>query len=698
MTPRKARKRVIPIVVALSLAAAACSGDDADESGSTTPDTAPDTAPDTTEPSDESEDSDENDASEEADDADTDDDTDTGDDAGDDTGTDGSDDAEPADADEGLSGTVDPIADVGDVEWAVTAWSVGEGDPVELASGETDGGAFTLGEVDLPDGRVLLVEAASPDSEGADLAVVTTDVGAELTVNERTTVAAGYGLAQFFGDDLPSGPNPGFVNAVSMAANLADPVTGDYADVLTTAPNGYATQTLPAFTSLTNAVGACLADRSLCVELDDAAGVDAAASMAATVASIARDPSAAVEPVFALSQLQAGDRPGLEVAPAAWTLALRFDGDGTDLAGPGAFAIDPDGNVWVNNNYDYDPNPENPVCGSDEMFKFGPDGALLATYEGGGLSGSGFGIEFTSDGRLWFSNFGFAAAAPGCPEDEQPPHNSMSLFTYDGEALSPEEGFTGGDLSWPQGIVVSDNDDVWIANCGNNTVSLYPGGDPAAALNLGSLGLEQPFDVVDNGEHIFVSGIQNNTVAVLNRDGTPVDGSPLTDPGFQNPMGLATSADGSVWVSNSGTTTLPCPDRPADAEGAPSVSLISADGTTVSGPFLGGGVTRPWGIATDGAGNVWVANFADKRLSAFCGTDPTTCPRGLDTGDGISPDDTGYAFDGLTRNTGVAIDPSGNVWVANNWETIPVQTNPGAHQIVAFVGAATPLPVAPFSG
>ena len=138
---------------------------------------------------------------------------------------------------------------------------------------------------------------------------------------------------------------------------------------------------------------------------------------------------------------------------------------------------------------------------------------------------------------------------------------------------------------------------------------------------------------------VFVGTRGGRVFAVLDRDGTPIDGSPLTDPGFQNPMGLT----------------------------------------------------------TDTHGNVWVANFADQRLSAFCGTDSDTCPRGLETGEAISPDDTGYAFDGFTRNTGVAVDPSGNVWVANNWENIPVQTNPGAHQIVAFVGAAAPLPVEPFT-
>ncbi len=63
---------------------------------------------------------------------------------------------------------------------------------------------------------------------------------------------------------------------------------------------------------------------------------------------------------------------------------------------------------------------------------------------------------------------------------------------------------------------------------------------------------------------------------------------------------------------------------------------------------------------------------------------------GFQTGDPISPDG-GYSSDALVRNTGVAIDPSGNVWLANNWETFPVQQNPGGHEIVVFIGLAKPV-------
>jgi hypothetical protein len=60
-------------------------------------------------------------------------------------------------------------------------------------------------------------------------------------------------------------------------------------------------------------------------------------------------------------------------------------------------------------------------------------------------------------------------------------------------------------------------------------------------------------------------------------------------------------------------------------------------------------------------------------------------------GQAISPEGNGYMTDALDRNTGLAIDPSGNVWLANNWKKIPVQGNPGGNSVVVMVGAAGPL-------
>lgn len=87
----------------------------------------------------------------------------------------------------------------------------------------------------------------------------------------------------------------------------------------------------------------------------------------------------------------------------------------------------------------------------------------------------------------------------------------------------------------------------------------------------------------------------------------------------------------------------------------------------------------PWGNAVDGAGNVWVANFGSGRVSRFNGA----------TGGAIAPD--GYYSDALQRNTGISIDPSGNVWLTNNWLDDPPLTNPGGDGLVMFIGIASPV-------
>ncbi len=105
-----------------------------------------------------------------------------------------------------------------------------------------------------------------------------------------------------------------------------------------------------------------------------------------------------------------------------------------------------------------------------------------------------------------------------------------------------------------------------------------------------------------------------------------------------------------------------------------------------------GDIFWPQATVADVNNNIWVANFSGRRLTELCGTSPRNCPPGKrQTGAAISPERTGYGFNGLVRNTGVAIDPSGNVWLANNWKDVPIQTNPGGYQIVAYLGMAAPL-------
>ena len=179
------------------------------------------------------------------------------------------------------------------------------------------------------------------------------------------------------------------------------------------------------------------------------------------------------------------------------------------------------------------------------------------------------------------------------------------------------------------------------------------------------------------------------------------------------PMGVAADSRGNVWVANSDWMDPPCPPGTPDLGPGtdPSIALFlhhPGRQPHADSPFRGGGLTVPWGIAVDGNDTVWVANFGfpfdlgdpdntlvwdqPNRVSHFCGVDTSKCPTSKQgVGTAISPDGNGYTSESLVRNTGVAIDPSGNVWLANNWKEIPLLNNPGGNSIAVLVGAAAPV-------
>lgn len=291
-----------------------------------------------------------------------------------------------------------------------------------------------------------------------------------------------------------------------------------------------------------------------------------------------------------------------------------------------------------------------------------------------------------------------------CPTTSELPY-SVSQFSADGIPISPDTGYAN-DVSFPQGTAADVHGNVWVANCGTDSVLKFSAGAPSSPIKFAGIGLLRPFDVAtDDDGNVWITGSGNDTLVGLSPGGVPLLNAPVTNAKMMAPLGVAVDSKGNVWTSNSGTLELPCADNNAKprSSGTASVALHIRTGKTMKTTVFGiadsrgdknantGGLTLPWGIAIDGNDNVFVANFGGQRLSEFCGTRPSTCPAGYKTGDPISPTGTGYSSDALTRNTGVAIDESGNVWVANNWLDIPIQSNPGGHGVVVFVGLAAPI-------
>ncbi len=257
-------------------------------------------------------------------------------------------------------------------------------------------------------------------------------------------------------------------------------------------------------------------------------------------------------------------------------------GDGASVDGPGNLVVDARGNVWVTNNYEFAADSVTPVCGGKTLLAFSPSGQPLpgSPYPGGGLDGAGFGIDIDPFGDVWLGNYGFAAPEPGCPAERQPSHDSVSQFRADGTPVSPAAGYSQGGVSWPQGTKSDAEGNIWIANCEADTVTVFPHGDPNRARELHAPGLGKPFDIAhDLAGNAYVTNVANDTVVVLQPDGTPAPGSPITGGGLDRPLGIAADLEGNQWIANSGFVDLPCPSLDDLGSIGGSVTLVRADGT-----------------------------------------------------------------------------------------------------------------------
>jgi hypothetical protein len=596
-------------------------------------------------------------------------------------------------------------------------------------------GAFTI-KYSIPPGLlndqqpILFVEAQRGSAMLASAIGVGSSAPDNIVVNELTTVATGNAFAQFIEDNKVTGNLYGMLNAVNMAANFANPETGEAGIVLSSTPNGVETTTFATFNSLANTVASCVADSSNCSTLFAAAtppGGSQPENVLKAISNIVKSPAYpgypdnAQDPVFLLSQLNAIYQPALPQRPTSWLLFLKITGgfykdqDATNLMnGPGNFAIDEKGFVWVNDNYIPQP-PDHFTCAGLTLMKFYPWGESVpgSPFTGGGLSGAGFGITLDPHGKVWVGNFGFQD--PPCDQlPQNSPHNSVSKFRPDGTPVSGPDGYTNGKIFWPQGTVSDRKGSIWIANCGNDSVTMFPRGDRHQAINIalnGAPGIGpqlKPFGVsIDLDGNAWVVGNRSNTVWVISPKGKVIKTLTATYQGrtvLTHPIGNAADSKGNIWVANSDWLDAPCPTRLQLGTAAnPSVAMFDMKTKLPfpGAPFSGGGITLPWGVSVDGDDTVWVFNFGvvpvgsttdtPTGISRLCGVKTRKCPPGLRVGDPISPS-TGYQSNALERVTGGQIDPSGNIWMTNNWklDANPLK-NPGGNAIVIVIGAAAPL-------
>ena len=499
-----------------------------------------------------------------------------------------------------------------------------------------------------------------------------------VKVNELTTVASAYALAQFTHGAVVRGRSPGLENAAATASNLVKPSTGGVSSVLATPPNGSDTDTLETLRTLADIVGGCTQGSvRTCRRLFVAArppGASPPTNTLQAVLDIAHHPTNNSVRLFALRKTHSYG-PQLNTAPTAWVLSLKYTAGGFN--GPGRMAFDSHGSVWVTNNFE--PPTPNTSAGFG-LISLSPTGKPInsSPVEGGGLEGVWWGIAIDQRDHVWTSNYTGADTTPFTSPDFTGGTN-MSEFADNSTPLSPSAGFTNGDISAPQGLAVDQRGNIWIANHVGNSVTEYPRGDPSAAKIITGGRLSKPFAIaIDaHGNKWVTDNAISNTLPgeVTKIDSSGHASGPIMGGGLSSPQGIAVDQTGNLWVANLASS---------------SVTLIGPNGRiNPRSPIRARSLIGPWSVAVDGKANIWVASFIGQTLTELCGANRSHCPPGAHTGDVLSPRTGGFTNGGLEHLTAVQIDQSGNAWVANNWKRLAPTV--GGDGLVEFIGLAPPV-------
>ena len=613
----------------------------------------------------------------------------------------------------------------------VTLFAAGMGAPTQLAQGKTDAqGAFKVNYADAPTDRVLYITAKGGTLEAAaanhpnDVIALMTLLGTarptSVTVNELTTVASAFTAARFINGEAISGHTLGLRIAAGNTPNLVDLVTGGWGKVLLDPINSSMTTTMANLDTLGSLISASftVADDAWRARFFKAATPLGGATPRNTLealAGIARAPWAAPKELYALFDeaypLSAPDArrkapfiPYLVYAPKDFALSLAFTGGG-DYAN-GRFMFDADGNLWSGQNWM--PGSQSGVNKSTGggVIKFSPNGTALSPpitgFTGMGIDGVGWGTAVTKD-RVWISSF----------------NGRILVMDFDGKAVGSERDFPFKEkFLGLMGIGVADNGDVWIADGSNNQLLYFPEGRIKDGRIVKVAGLKSPFDIViDSQNRVWVANSSSDTVVRF----------PANDPtkveSFRAGIGvraLALDSMENVWVASNMDLKTPQPKLPEGisimeqfklitahmfkyVSGPPprptgAVNMIRPDGTQPAPMgFTGEAINIPWGLNVDGNDDVWVGNMWGRSATLLAGDNTKGHPAGTKAGDVIHVFQSGS----IQMITDVSIDPAGNVWVANNWNSLegaagidppgPVSTWGGGSGFTIIYGVAGPV-------
>jgi sugar lactone lactonase YvrE len=235
---------------------------------------------------------------------------------------------------------------------------------------------------------------------------------------------------------------------------------------------------------------------------------------------------------------------------------------------------------------------------------------------------------------------------------------------------------TSASLNYPKVVVVDSAGNLYVGDQNNRVREISNGvittiagggtgtdGGPATGAQLGNI-LGLAFDPVGNlliaesGNRIRkVSGGVITTVVGNGTTWSGGDNGPALGAQLSSPQGVSVDSKGNLYIADSANSVI------REVSNG-TITSIAGDGTGGfsgdGGPAISAQLLDPLDIALDIAGNLYIADWGNRRVREVAGGTITTI-----AGSGSALGDNGPATSAQTNPHAIAVDAAGNVYIAD---------------------------------
>jgi sugar lactone lactonase YvrE len=275
-------------------------------------------------------------------------------------------------------------------------------------------------------------------------------------------------------------------------------------------------------------------------------------------------------------------------------------------------------------------------------------------------------------------------------------------------AIVTASGYDTSNVASAQYIIASSAASLIYSLAGDGTAGYSGDGAQATIAEINA----PASAVLDKAGNLYIADAANNmvrkvaagtgiitTVAGTGIAGYSGDGGQATSAALSYPFGLAMDGAGNLYISDSGNYVV---RKITTATGV--ITTFAGDGVEGSsgdgGAATSAGLSEPEGLAFDSAGNLYIADVAGsdvRKVSATSGTITTVAGNGSYGYSGDGGPATSASF---RSPAGVAVDHSGNLYIADRSNNVirEVNASSGVISTVAGTGSASGAVPGSYSG